>query len=400
MTLIEVEGSGFRLPLPATSPGPSDPSPRPTVRVRVGGRSAEGVLVYAADYLTCLTPEGDPFDVSFAATASAATDTFTCAGHTFKDGDRLRLTGELPAPLLAPDVRDAVPLFARDVVAGVSFKVAYSVGGAAVDLTTAGGAVTVTSEGYADVEVTNLGDDGVPIAGETATLARAFSFRLPDLTAEMGSIALTVRALILMLRRSVLANTVFVTHTDYDSSTGDQLNVAALARLPALVLANLDLPEDRQRAAQGRDEEQVAGGRFLARRTPVIVDLTVTLVGASDDEVELLNMLENVRTLFQKRDKLRVPRSRDGAYDDGIDYEMTFAFGPVSVTTADGANPNLKSFGGTISVMGIRLEAAPGAPSAGTAAKPAGRHHEATVAIGYTAETVNLAAEAKDPSAG
>lgn len=398
MTLVEIEGSGFRLPLPPAEPGPSDQNPRSTVRVRIGGRSAQGVMVYEDGYLTCLTPEGDPFEVSFAATASAATNVFAAPGHTFKDGDRLCITGTLPAPLLAPDARDAVPLYARDIVAGVSFKVALSVGGAAVDLTTAGGALTVTSEGYTDVELSNLDDQGAPIAGETVVLTRAYSYRLPDLTAEAGSIVMVVRSLILMLRRSIHKNVVFTTHTDYDDTTGAQLNVAAVASLPALVLTNIDLPEDRQRAAQGTDAALIEGGRFIEHRQPVICDLTATLVGASDDETEFFNLLEATRLLFQKRDKLRVPRSIDGSYDDGIDYELAFKFGPVNVTAGDpGGNPNLKWFGGTISVEGIRLEAVPGAPTAGTAAKPSGQHHEATIAIGYTAETIKIQAGKKDP---
>jgi len=58
-TLVELQGSGFRLPLAPPPTGPTAP-PRPTVHVLVGGRAADDVRVIDATRLTFLSPLGDP----------------------------------------------------------------------------------------------------------------------------------------------------------------------------------------------------------------------------------------------------------------------------------------------------------------------------------------------------
>ena len=72
--------------------------------------------------------------VPFAATA--ATDVIAAPNHPFSDGDKVRLSvsgGSLPAGATV-----LTDYFARDVVAGVSLKLAATEDGAAIDLTTAG----------------------------------------------------------------------------------------------------------------------------------------------------------------------------------------------------------------------------------------------------------------------
>ncbi len=112
-----------------------------------------------------------------------------------------------------------------------------------------GGAVVVLLQ--------NCDAAGDPVLGEVATLPAGFTFVRPDLTEE-SELARGVRALMQSLKRQVIPNVVFTTHTDYDDATGDQLNFAALESLPALVLANLDVPEDRHYAAN--EEVEVAVG--------------------------------------------------------------------------------------------------------------------------------------------
>lgn len=69
-------------------------------------------------------------------TATAATDVLAAPNHPFVDGDMVRLSvsgGTLPAGLAV-----FTDYFVRDAVAGVSFKLATTAGGVAIDLTTAG----------------------------------------------------------------------------------------------------------------------------------------------------------------------------------------------------------------------------------------------------------------------
>jgi hypothetical protein len=63
-TLVDVTGSGFRLPPPPPAGGPTTALP-PTVEVLVGGRRAEDVHVLTAERLTIRTPPHDagPADV-------------------------------------------------------------------------------------------------------------------------------------------------------------------------------------------------------------------------------------------------------------------------------------------------------------------------------------------------
>jgi hypothetical protein len=58
LTLVDVVGSGFRLPLAPPASGPTPP-PRVTVEVLINGRRARDVQVLAADRLTARTPPGD-----------------------------------------------------------------------------------------------------------------------------------------------------------------------------------------------------------------------------------------------------------------------------------------------------------------------------------------------------
>src|SRR5262245_61737827 len=63
-TLVEIAGTGFRLP-PPPPPSGTTPPPRPTVQILVGGREATDVRVRASDRLTFISPIGDarPVDV-------------------------------------------------------------------------------------------------------------------------------------------------------------------------------------------------------------------------------------------------------------------------------------------------------------------------------------------------
>ena len=66
-------------------------------------------------------------------TVDAATDMVSLAAHTFSDGDVIAFGGTAPG-----GTTTGTPYYVRDAVAGVSFKVSASSGGAVIDLTSAG----------------------------------------------------------------------------------------------------------------------------------------------------------------------------------------------------------------------------------------------------------------------
>jgi hypothetical protein len=383
-TLVEVRGSGFRVPT-ASDVGP-------TVRVLVGGRRASHVLVYAGDELTCLTPVGDPFDA--VAVGTFAAGVFSSAGHAVAEGARLRFDRGAPAPLLAPDDPAAVPYFAYQVVAGVSFKVSLSPS-AGPAVAVAAGAATARTEGAADVVVQNLAA-GEPVAGETATLAAGFQFLRPDLSVP-GALVRLKEALVRDLKR-IHPNVSVTTSVDYDAQTGDVVMLQPVAGLPALILSDMRLRENRVRHLDGKWEKTVGDGtRFVERRPRTVYDVRSLLVAVTDNGDELVNLQEALTHHFKKTPKLYVRRSAASALDDEVGYDMHAAFAEVGVDVQGGSASGIESLGMEIVVVGVVLEASEGMPQDPVPGMPASLHNEATVAFGYTLETPELTFEEREP---
>jgi uncharacterized phiE125 gp8 family phage protein len=106
------------------------------------GTPGRVVLGYQKSWPSVTLSPKNPIRIRFRAgyivpfTVNATTDTLTAINHPFIDGDKIRLSvsgGTLPAGLAI-----MTDFYARDVVAGVSLKLAATAGGAAIDLTTAG----------------------------------------------------------------------------------------------------------------------------------------------------------------------------------------------------------------------------------------------------------------------
>lgn len=267
-TLVDVVGSGFRLPSPPPPSGPTPP-PKPSVQVLVGGREASEVRVRADDRLTFLTPAGDAGPVA--------------------------------------------------------------------------------------VVVRNIDDDGAAIPGEEVTLANGFRYRLPTLAAE-SDLARLVRTLLRELKRQVLPNVSLTVQTDFDAHTGDELHIAELASLPALVLVGPELREDRFYSLNQLPEVPGSAGTFLRRRVPYTVDLAFTIVGASDHTVELLNLMAATELFFHKNKFLEMTRDPASPTGSRVRYEMDFApDGDLRVTSQPNES-NVRSFSGSFVIRGFDLE--------------------------------------------
>lgn len=273
-TLVEVAGSGFRLPPPPPPSGSTLP-PKPTVQILIGGRDATAVRVRASDRLTFISPIGDA--------------------------------------------------------------------------------------GAADVVLRNLDDDGAPISGEDVTLAGGFLYRMPELAAE-SDLARLVRTLLRELKRQVLPNVSLTVQTDFDAQTGDELHIAELASLPAIVLVGPELREDRFYSMNQLPEVAGAPGTVLRRRVPYTVDLAFTLVGASDHTVELLNLMAATELFFHKNKFLEMPRDLANRAGDHVRYEMDFAPDGDLRVTSQPNDSNVRSFSGSFVVRGFDLEDLAGVP--------------------------------------
>lgn len=375
-TLVEVRGAGFRVPPEG-------------VQVTFGGRRATHVLVYDDQELTCLTPVGDPADEVLAGTFSGGV--FSAPSHRVAEGARLRFDDGAPAPLRAPHEGAAVPYYAVGVAPGASFEVGLSPGGA--PLAVQDGPATARTEASVDVVVQNLDASGAPVLGESATLATGFSYRRPDLGVE-GALHRLEAALVADLRR-VHPNVSLATHEDYDAQTGDYVLVQPVAGFPAVVLSNPRLRENRTRLLGGPWRTITGGGaRFVERRGRKVYDARYLLVVASDDRAELLNLHEALALHFEKCPQLLVRRGPDSGPDDEVAYDMQASF---VETTSDvqGGSSTSQTLGMELVVFACVCEASEGAPQETSPGVPAGMHHEATVAHGYTLETPDLSVQAK-----
>jgi hypothetical protein len=231
-----------------------------------------------------------------------------------------------------------------------------------------------------DVVVENLDDAGASL--ELATLPDAYTFVRPDLDVE-SELASVVRTLLRDLKRQVIENVVLSAHTDFDEETGDLLNLAFVAKKPALVLGNLEIPEDREHHVSTEVEVAAGDGRFIKRRAPVALDVSMTLVGVDDNPIRILNLMQAVRMYFKKNPWLVVDRDQTDASRGAVRYEMDWSFGgPVSVTHAQD-NSNVESFAGRVIVRGVLIEDMPGLPTSKPAGIPAHLPHEATTGYGW-----------------
>lgn len=377
-TLIEIVGTGFAVPFTPDSTGPTTPL-SPSVSVTIGERACTNVAVVSDTLIYCLTPKGDVGETDYTFTIDDPDDDqLVITGHTLANDTPVTLssTSALPAPF-APDTCYFIVDADTDVL-----SLAATPGGLAIDIEDAGsGTLTLTTARRSQVVLQNLDDEGNAVSGEVAFYC-GFTYQRPDLSEE-SELARVVRAFMQELKRQIIPNVNLSTHTDYDAATGDLLNLTYVEELPAIVLANLEIPEDRIHAVQEPPDFDQEDDRFIERRPAVAVDVTCTLVGVSDNPVEILNLMQVVRMFFKKNPYLELDRATDHPEYGTVKYEMDFSFaGPVSVTH-QGDNSNVESFGGQIAIRGVILEDMPGI----TRAKPPGiaakYPHEATTGFGW-----------------
>lgn len=246
-------------------------------------------------------------------------------------------------------------------------SVAVFVGGRAASVVRVRSEVSLTflspigDAGPADVTIQNLDDAGNAIAGESVTFAQAFVFQRPVLTTE-SDLARLVRNLLRELKRQVHPNVSLTVHTDYDAQTGDELHIAELAQLPALVLVGPELSENRFYSVNELVETSSAG-RVLRRRAPYTVDLRFTLVGTADHTVELLNLLAATHLFFHKNKCLDMNRDETNPALGQVRYEMDIPQGGDFRQSGTPNEANLRSFSGAFVIRGFDFEDMAGFPS-------------------------------------
>ena len=305
-------------------------------------------------------------------------------GVTFGAGDLASPGAATPAEVAAVLSRARGLLVA--VVDG-AVQLETDARGPGATLTVAGGsAPALAALGLSDLvgEEQTGGEELEPVAGEGVAVPSSFTFVRPDLGTE-SHVATTIRMLLRALKREVIGNVHMSTHTDYDPETGDLVSSTFLAELPSLVLSNLRLPENREDA--GDDPEEREGSNpetFTVREPEHLVDIRFTLVGVSDDSVELLNLSTAVQRFFRKRHELVVPRP--GECDAA--YEMGFIPGAEMSITFQGDNSNTQSFAGEVVIKSVPVGDMPISDQGDLPeGVPVGTRYEGVRDIGWTQES-------------
>ncbi len=216
--------------------------------------------------------------------------------------------------------------------------------------------------GAVDVVVRNLDDSGVPLHGEEAVLPTGFTYARPPLTAE-SELTRLVRALLRELKRQVIENVVLTVHTDFGSEGGDEIHLAEVASLPALVIVGPELVENRFYSLNSRPEVPAGSGLFARRRPPYTVDLGFTLVGASDHTVELLNLVAATKLFFHRNPFIEMERDAANPAAGWVRYEMDLAPNGDLKVTSQPNESNLRSFSGAFTLRGFDFEELAGFPS-------------------------------------
>lgn len=210
--------------------------------------------------------------------------------------------------------------------------------------------------GDVDVVVRNLDDAGVPIPGEEVTLADGYAYARPDLTAE-STITRVTRALIMALQQQVIENVVLTEHTEWDENPEDGLDVASIAKLPALILSGPDAPENKvYRTAVEAEIDGVAS--FIRTRTPFTVDLDFGIAGVSESSIQLLNMMEATKQFLMKTRNLTMLRDPSDPNGGTVSYELRVS-GDFRVASLPNLS-NVRNFTGRVAVRGVDIEGTAG----------------------------------------
>lgn len=338
-TLVEIRGSGFRLPTPFdyNQPGIA-PVPPPTVRVLFDDLEAKDVQVASNGLIRCLTPMHWP----------------TRWYYEFGNGRRE------PAP--PPSTESNPP----------------------------DGATLVTVPGTVNVTVININDSGVPIAGESAVAEKAYEFTRPRLD-QKGTWDRAVTKLRNLLRIAILDNVTDEADLDYDVDLGDVSGLTSIAKAPAIAITQKVFSDSDDPMEQGVTEEAGADEFVIRRRAPIYTDFSCRLLLISEDIVELRAMAQLVRDLFLHTNEFLL--EKDPNNPSFGSYKVTLMLDRQGIQeTGRIGRTNLLMASAVVGLMGIPSEwdvnvTNPGLPYDAAVGKP----HEGVLGITRVARTHNIA---------
>ncbi len=212
--------------------------------------------------------------------------------------------------------------------------------------------------GTVSITIRNIDQAGVPLAGEGVTIPNAYTFARPVVgsgeAGEQSNLTRLVRTIVEELRRQILPNVVLTTHTDYDD-TPDGANVAALAKVPGLVLSGPILRLNRFYATNQAREDETTEGETYVLRPSRTVDVAFTIIGVDELMTRNLDLINECTAFFLRNTTLRMARSV-AAPSDVVEYELEIDDGGDFKSVGTANNSNIRAFSGSFLVRGFNID--------------------------------------------
>jgi hypothetical protein len=228
----------------------------------------------------------------------------------------------------------------------------------------------VGNQGWVDVVVENLDDNGDPIPGESAVAPvypgqpGAYVYTYPGVTSVSESTTTRiVDALLQLWRRDLLANTLTHQSIEYDSDI-DTLERVDIARLPAIVLIGPRTTTSRMYEEPGPqvvDPITVPGAppevRYMITRMPYTLDFAFDVIGMTNSRQVALNLMHAAIDLVHRVENLEIPRDPNNLAAGNAVFD--FDFEAQDQTFGFDRDPNesdLHIWRGSIVIRGVQIE--------------------------------------------
>lgn len=196
------------------------------------------------------------------------------------------------------------------------------------------------------IQIQNLDNAGAAIVGETVTAAAAVTYARPDLSVDSDQ-KNVVEALILLLRRQLIANVQVTSSVDFDDETTVP-NFVASAKLPALV-CSFRSQENRNYLQDTWLFTNPDGSTFRKWNTFVAEDLVVTVRYIDNHEGRAINAQAAFKAIFMRTKVLAV---------DAVSYEIERTAEVRPLTTPN--TSDLKSWEAELVIRGVEVQSMPG----------------------------------------
>lgn len=199
--------------------------------------------------------------------------------------------------------------------------------------------------GAVDVVITNLDDSGVPISGETVTVANGWTYVRPKLDAGTpSSLSRIVRVFLTQWMRQVLPEVIHTTHVDWDADTSTPY--VEIAKMPAIVINLTGLPENRFYSTNEGAENALSPERVETHKKGRTMDLEFEVIGISDHALELLSLLSSAVDFMERNKWVEL---------DGRKYELDYLEGSSFNPGNRPSSSNIHFFNGNVVIRGFTV---------------------------------------------